>query len=215
MLEYPRFVARIVGRDAQLRAVRHNAREQRECCRCNDPSLVMARLAPGIWKQDEDTIDRGLGQGRKQQPRIVAKQADIAETHLIDLTQQPGNAIDKRLAADKADVGVRLRLPGEMFAGAKANFEPQPVRGFRETGVRRKRRRLESTLTIGDQNFDFRQQRIDQRLAIGPKRPPKPPTVQRTLGRTVQLNANFSWSAISVFSQEKPPSASGLRPKWP
>jgi hypothetical protein len=184
-MEDPRFIAGIIGRDAELRAIGENTRQQRERCRRNDPALVMTGLAPGIGKQDEGTVDRGFGQGCEQQPRIVLKQPDIPKAGLIDLAQQPGDAIDKRLAADKASIGMRRRLPRKMLTGAETNFEPQPVRRIRARRCWEKQTRLYSGSTIGDRNFDFRQQCIEQNLSTGPERPAEPSTIQRSLRRIV------------------------------
>ena len=84
----------------------------------------------------------------------------------------------------------------------------------------------------------LRQQRVDQALLMGGKLRPLAAAIKlaaltfgvRAFGRCghwanalrrrapeglFYQNARLIWSARSVFSHEKPPSASGSRPKWP
>ena len=141
----------------------------------------MTGFAPGIGKQDEGTVNRGVRQGCKQQPGIVLKQPDIPKAGPIDLAQQPGNAIDKRLATDKACIGIRRRLPRKVLTGAETNFEPQPVQSFRARSRRKKQTRFYSASTLGNRNFDFWQQCIEQNLSTGPERPAEPSAIQGSL----------------------------------
>ena len=131
--------------------------------------------------------------------------ADVGEAAAVDQGAQAGQAVDEGLAADQPDLAVRLRLGGEMFAAAETNFEPYRVGLVIEQG-----RRIESRLG-GDQQS--RQQRIDQRLAA----PAQPLAVTPPVELPVpyQQSAAFRSSTRSRRSQEKPPSASGARPKWP
>ena len=101
------------------------------------------------------------------------------------------------------------RLPGEMLARAEADLEPE--RGCKGS------RGIEA---------QPRQQLLHQPLLPGPETPAGPPAIEVALAGfrprfrvgprdAAQLMAAFSSLARSTFSQEKPPSASGVRPKWP
>ena len=58
-------------------------------------------------------------------PGVAIVEAHIAQPTRFNERQGLGNAVQKRLAADIANIGVRMRLGGEMLAAAKANFEPK------------------------------------------------------------------------------------------
>ena len=60
----------------------------------------------------------------KYNVRIIGVQAHVGQTLFVDLRQRLGHTIDKRLAADQADVWVSLRLSHQMFPPAKADFQP-------------------------------------------------------------------------------------------
>jgi len=213
MTQNPRFIAGIVRRDAQFGAICQNAGKRRQGSRRNDAPLVMPGLWPGVREKHESALNRGLRQGGQQQPCIVAEQPDITETRPIYIGQQTRNAIDKRLAADKTDFRVFPCLPGQMLTGAKSDFEPDRTRVPCKQGVGIQLFRFRIPVASGQRDFDLRQQPVDQNLAAGAERSAEAPTVQRPLRSVAQLNADFSVSAISVFSQAKPPSASGWRPK--
>ena len=53
-LEHPSQIIPMVGRQAQLGAVRHCRRQAIEKCGLEQPALVVAALWPGVGKQDED-----------------------------------------------------------------------------------------------------------------------------------------------------------------
>ena len=131
--------------------------------------------------------------------------ADVGEAAVVDQGAQAGQAVDEGLAADQPDLAMRLGLVGEMFAAAETNLKPYRVGLVIEQG-----RRIEFRLG-GDQQT--RQQRIDQRLAARAQPLAVTPAVELTV--PYQLSAAFRSSTRSRRSQEKPPSASGARPKWP
>ncbi len=110
---------------------------------------------------------------------------------------------------------------GEMLAAAEADFEPQP-RGHRAERRGKIERRAD---------FAGRETVFEQGGLPGTQLAPAPPAVgmERAPGefprrpiRFVRFGsaqrapkADFRSATRSVFSQEKPPSFSGLRPKWP
>ena len=53
--------------------------------------------------------------------------ANVFEAEPLDLDQQFGDAIDERLAAEKAASGMAQGVGGEAFAPAEADFKPQIV----------------------------------------------------------------------------------------
>ena len=55
---------------------------------------------------------------------IPVMDADGLEAAIFDGAKQAAHAIDERLAADKADMGVVLRLPDQMLARAEADLKP-------------------------------------------------------------------------------------------
>ena len=52
------------------------------------------------------------------------REPDIGELLPLEAGQRHGDAVEKRLAADEADIGVGLRLLDEMLAGAEADLQP-------------------------------------------------------------------------------------------
>jgi hypothetical protein len=141
---------------------------------------------------------------------------------LIDAGQRLGDAVDERFAADEADIAMGPRLGDEMLAAAEADLEPDfPRREREQRGAIADRRWID---------LEPRQAFFDQRSMIGPQRLAAAAPVERAprrilvdararlIGvrlRTDQETRPRNELARSVFSQEKPPSASGLRPKWP
>jgi hypothetical protein len=105
---------------------------------------------------------------------------------------------------------MRARLRQQMFATTKADFEPDFAgdEGEKSSGV-------------GDRpgrDFKLRQAVFDQPGVVGPQRLAAAAPIERAPRAfvvAVQETRPRNWLARSVFSQEKPPSASGLRPKWP
>ena len=55
---------------------------------------------------------------------VAIIEAHIAQPTRFDERQSLGDAVQKGLAADIANIRMPMRLGGEMLAAAKANFEP-------------------------------------------------------------------------------------------
>ena len=111
----------------------------------------------------------------------------------------------------KAISRMRAGLRGEMLAAAEADLEPE-----RSARVREGRERIARI------DAQPRQKRADQLVLRRPQPLALAAAVERARGvapgrgRPVrQDSAERSVSTRSVRSHEKPPSASGLRPKWP
>ena len=110
----------------------------------------------------------------------------------------------------KAISRMRAGLRGEMLAAAEADLEPE-----RSARVREGRERIARI------DAQPRQKRAEQLVLRRPQPLALAAAVERARGvarpgRPVrQDSAERSVSTRSVRSHEKPPSASGLRPKWP
>ena len=113
-----------------------------------------------------------------------------------------------------------LYLPEEMLAAAEADFQPHILRG------RPEQRREWLRRGPVEIQFQARQCCSQQVLLAGGKSATDVTTIDEPalyyrlarIGPAVgcnQLSASLIGSTRSSFSQEKPPSASGLRPKWP
>lgn len=126
------------------------------------------------------------------------------------MRQQFGNARLIRLGADEPEGRMLLRLPQKMLARAEAHFQPDVVDRHRKVGLRigvlakPQRQRGKQLLA----------QSLLPRGGLGALAAPVEKFLA-TLRRRRHATARFRLSARSVFSQEKPPSESGARPKWP
>ena len=106
---------------------------------------------------------------------------------------------------------MRAGLRGEMLAAAEADLEPE-----RSARVRERRERIARI------DAQPRQKRAEQLVLRRPQPLALAAAVERARGVALgrgrpvrQDSAERSVSTRSVRSHEKPPSASGLRPKWP
>ena len=150
----------------------------------------------------------------------------LASPCSLDRRQQLGDAVDEGLAADEADIGIFARPGDEVLAAAETYLEPDLARSEREQRLARgERRRI---------HLQSRQQLRDEARVMGAQRlAPDAAMNQPTPARAGLGGVGFAarrerrrdglgdyarprnCSARSVFSQEKPPSASGARPKCP
>ena len=169
----------------------------------------MTALRPWIGIKDRHLRQAGVRQAFYQRAGVARPQPDIVEPRLFNSGKRLGDPIDERLAADEADVAMGAGLRQQMFAAAKADLEPDFAGGEREEvgGARDRARR----------DVEPRQKLFDQRGVIGPQRLAAAAPVKRAPRAfaivAFQETRPRNWLARSVFSQEKPPSASGLRPK--
>jgi hypothetical protein len=119
----------VVGRDAQLGAGCEDAREGVEERGLDQAALVMARLGPGVGKQDEGARHRPVGEPRHHGARVLRPDAHVVEAERRDARAQRRKAVDERLAADEADVAMRRGLGGEVLAAAEADLQPKRLHG--------------------------------------------------------------------------------------
>src|SRR5215472_12903115 len=209
--EDPAEVIAIVRSDPKSCAVGHDFRQPVEHLARQEAALMVAPFRPGIGKQNEHAIDRGRRQRRDQQPRVVGKNPDVVEAPLLDLREKLDDPVLENLAADESDLGIPFGLLRQMLAAAEADLQPyRSPRGTEQNaGIETVRRR--------DSHGKPRQQLGDEGLLPGTKRP-APAAAENEQGglrATNRQKMRRSSSTRSSFSQEKPPSGSACRPKWP
>jgi hypothetical protein len=211
--EHPKKVAAIVGGKAELGIVGHDFSQSVEHLVRHDSALMMATFWPRVGKQDKHTVDRNSWQRRNQQPRIAAKDADVFKMPARDLRQQFRYSVFEYFAAYEAGLGILLGLQREMFAPAKPDLQPSrsPEAVEQHSGIERAGCRK-----IHDK---LRQRTRDQGPLSGTKGSTAATAVDKPTPRRLRIRAfqkaRRRSSTKSNLSQEKPPSASGFRPKWP
>src|SRR5215469_3524809 len=211
--EDPAEVTAVVGRDPQLGVVGRDRRQRVEHLAREEAALVVAPFWPGIRKQDKHAIDRSRRQRCDQQPRVIGEHANVVEAALLDLREKLDDPVLENLAADKTDLRMPFSLLRQMLAAAEADLQPyRSPRGTEQNaGIEAAGRR--------NSHGELRQQSRDEGLLPGTKRP-SPAAAEkesRTLRPRVESRQKMrrSSSTRSSFSQEKPPSGSACRPKWP
>src|SRR5262249_40310296 len=149
-------------------------------------------------------------QARNDLARIAGMQPDVLDLLLDDLADELCRAVDERLAADEAPIGMCPRLRRKMLAAAEADLEGELLR------LRKNRREIERAR---GRDTERRKPGVEERLLTRTQRladaaaiEPLAPHI-RVVGD--QWKWRFSPGTRSVFSHENPPSASGARPKWP
>ena len=210
MLEHPAEITRIVGGEAQLAAIGHRRGEEVERRRCDEAALVVTELRPGIGKEDEDAGQHRLGQRRQEEARIVDEEPDIAELLPLDVGKQLDDAVLEDLAADKALARRRRGLRCQMLAGAEADLEGDRL------GRRGERCGRVEMPCFRQRDGEPRQQRRQQVLLSRAKLAAAAAAIKDAPAeRRFAQKAPRSALTRSSCSQEKPPSGSGGRPKWP
>ncbi len=145
-----------VGRQAQFPAVDEEIREPRHARLVDEAALPVARLGPGVGEKNEDAFEAGGRKGREKRRDVRVENPDIGKAVTLDKVQQVRHAVQPHLGADQRDLGMAFRLPGQVLAAAKPDFQPEP---FAELVI--------GSAVLADDNPQFRQQRIDQGLATG------------------------------------------------
>lgn len=215
-LQHRMEIARVVRGEPQFGTTFHGARELVERAGRYHAPLVVPQLRPRIREQDEDPAERRVRQSRQQKPRIVHENADVAEAAAAYLGQKLDDAVLEYLGAQESHLGMRRCLLGKVLAGAEADLEPKLGRRNGEEALR-----IETAL-LREIDPQLGQQRREEIALAGPQAPAAapavedaPPCVGTRLRRIRQAKAERRLGTRSTRSQEKPPSASGWRPKWP
>ena len=99
----------------------------------NDPALVVSPFRPGVGIENEDAGKEGVRRRFDETLRVAATQPDVDELLALNSRKRGDDAVEKRLAADEADVGVLLRPFDQVLAGAEADLEPDLARTRRGT----------------------------------------------------------------------------------
>jgi hypothetical protein len=174
---------------------------------------VLPAFWPGIREQDEDAIDCWPRKRCHDQARVIGKDPNIGEPPLLDLGEQLDYPVLEYFAADKPNLRMLLGQLREMLAAAETDLEPNRAAGVTEVGgdVEATRWRM-----IYRQPW---QQFVDEGLLSRTQSPPA--AAAEDLRASLRLGAGYAQKARrnsstrSSLSHEKPPSASGRRPKWP
>jgi hypothetical protein len=215
ILEHDTQVFHIVGGKPQLALIGQDMGQGIEHGGRDKTAFVMTLLRPGIGEENEHPLDRGFGERLDQQTRIVHEKPHIDETPPPHLRQQLRNAVLEDLAADETAARLRSGLRSQMLAGTESKLEPDRFDW-----------RVEQS--AGLEPSDFRQveaqigkQRRQDLALSGPQLAAAAAAIEDPLAGCVRIgglrpqNAALSSFTRSSRSQEKPPSASGVRPKWP
>ena len=201
--------------EAQLTARPDGACEKSQRLFINEAALVVPFFRPGVGIENEGTGETGWRQTLEQETGVVIQYSNIGEVALVDLRHEFCDAVQKRFAAHDAHMGMGCGLMGEMFAAAEADLEPDLI-DIAEQGLR-------VYPPVPKRNGDPRKEGLHQirltrlqGLALGaPINVAARAVGFAAQGVPSQRTAAAILSARSVFSQEKPPSESGVRPKWP
>ncbi len=126
--------------------------------------------------------------------------ADIANGFLFNQRQELGHPIAKRFRPDKIHIRKQRRLVRQMLAAAKTDFQPHLACG---QGI------FQVNPQLRQQVFHQLQMMTAQGFTAAP------PVILKAFLAFAHFTAALRAFTRSIFSQEKPPSFSGFRPKWP
>ncbi len=127
---------------------------------------------------------------------------DIADAFPFNQGQQLCHPIPEWFSSNEAHFGKQHRLMGQMLSTAEANFESNFA------GQASKR--------IIEINPQFRQQFIHEpQMMTAQSLTPAPSKKLKGSFFFAHFTAAVRAVTRSIFSQEKPPSFSAVRPKWP
>ena len=110
-----------VGDEMQFPARLHHPRERLDHGVRNDATLVVAPLRPGVGIKDEDAGKKSVRRGLDHRLGVAAPQPDVDEILALDPRQRRDDAVEKRLAADEADVRTGPRR------SIRCSPEPKPI----------------------------------------------------------------------------------------
>ena len=122
--QHPPRIVPIVRGQTQFGLIGHYTRQLIQGLGPDKAALVVARLGPGIGKENKGPVYGRRRQCLKQIPGIALEDADRIQALIIHPAQELGDTIDEKLSPEQAYMWMRARLPGEVFAGAKADFQP-------------------------------------------------------------------------------------------
>mmetsp|Transcript_13705 Transcript_13705/g.21954 ORF Transcript_13705/g.21954 Transcript_13705/m.21954 type:complete len:240 (+) Transcript_13705:1881-2600(+) len=113
-----------IRRDAENRTRLQLARQRLQMLRRHETTAVVALLWPRIRVQQKCAAQALIGQHVKHVARITGMHLDVLRTSFTDFAKQHGNAVDVRLTANDAHVGVLHGLMHHVLTAAKPHFKP-------------------------------------------------------------------------------------------
>ena len=116
-----------IGGESQFRARPHDPRQPRQQGVGDKTALMVPPFRPRIGIKQANAGQAGRGQGVDQIDRIARMNANIGQVARLDFGEKLRNPVDERFAAEIAALGMSLSVGRQMFAAAKAYFEPQIV----------------------------------------------------------------------------------------
>ena len=116
---------RVIRGKAKFAAIHQQFGEARDNRRGDDSPFVVALFRPRVGKQQNQAGQAGRGEACDQEARIFRENPHIRQAVGRNPAEQRRDAIQIGFAADKSDIRVARRLPGEMLAGAKSDLKPE------------------------------------------------------------------------------------------
>src|SRR5690606_2069305 len=104
-----------VGREAEYPAISQDTREPVQVDRADEAPLPVTLLLPRVRVEEVDTCKRPFRQPVKQPCSVVIVEPQVRAWDLIDLGDELCHAVDERLDADEAGVGIAPRFIVQMF----------------------------------------------------------------------------------------------------
>lgn len=193
----------MVGCDAQFRPDAHDPGQAVEDRPPDDPAVAVAAFGPGIGEEDEHAPEAAVGKPVDHAGRLVGVDAHVAQSLPFRGGGEACGAVEVGIRPDDADVRVAGGLPCEVLARPETDLEPGVVGLGAEDGGGLERPVREA---------ECRQYACERVAPAGTEGTAATSAAEPVV---LQVRAAFRSSARSVRSQEKPPSASGRRPKCP
>ena len=101
-------------------------RKQRDDFWSDQTSLVVTRLAPGIWEVHMNTRKRIGGEHVTDHLYgVVPGDSDVFKPHLVNAFAESTHARNENFTAQEVNFRMRLRDSGRRFAHAAADFKDQ------------------------------------------------------------------------------------------
>lgn len=124
----------------------------------------MSDFGPWVGEKGRNAAQGGGNKRAEECPTVIGIDADIRKRKGLDRAQQFDDAIDERLTADKANIGMADREGREMLPTTEADFKPHlPACSAEE------RARIKRFPTRGQRDRNCWQELVEQTLLSGPQ----------------------------------------------
>src|SRR5215472_3544807 len=120
-LQRPGGIVGDVGSEAEFAARPQYAGEPHQHFVLNEAAFPVPAFRPWVRMDQVDPRQRMLRKPADEICGIVEMQADVAQVFAFDSGEPLGHAVDERLDADEALVGLALRLRRQVFAAAESD----------------------------------------------------------------------------------------------